>query len=558
MGTKTDSPIALSILCQAGRAQSRHNGVVRTFQTSLRALAHPLTLTAIGLLLLNDHVLKAAAPSWVTGKLSDFAGLFFFPFLLAAAASGPVEALRRGRGPGLPPRLAGLSCFGVTALWFAGMKTMPAVNEWTRTLAGWAAGRPALIVLDPTDLAALVVLWPAWRVWRAAALPSAPLRFGVHVLPRPLSFNEKRNLPHARRSAAPGRGAYAALGLATIATIATSPCLPPPRVVRVAEQDGVLYAGLDWPAGWAEYAVSDDQGRSWEGVDAVPDEVAARLAGAAAGPVVCAPDDAQTCYRLGVERVDESRDGGQTWAAAWEIPPGRRTYMVRRNTQFMSCAGPGGMDIGPYDITVYAGPEGTAVLVAMGVQGVMVGTPDGRWERYGVFGASPVPFAGANLLMIFWEVVLCLAAALLTQFGLTAVAWQRLQAQSPRARRSVVVGILLAAAGGGALALSLLGVVALPGGVGLVVMAAGALAVVAGLLIGWIGAARHVPNRWRVLGMAGVTLLAALVVGAAPVGLFFVWTAGIIAFYEVALGASALLGLATIVVSAWAIVRLGR
>lgn len=33
-------------------------------------------LTALGILLLNDHVLKAAYPGWLTGKLSDFAGLY--------------------------------------------------------------------------------------------------------------------------------------------------------------------------------------------------------------------------------------------------------------------------------------------------------------------------------------------------------------------------------------------------------------------------------------------------------------------------------------------------
>lgn len=48
------------------------------------ALLHPALLMAVAVLLLNDHVLKSAAPGWVTGKLSDVAGLFFFPALLEA------------------------------------------------------------------------------------------------------------------------------------------------------------------------------------------------------------------------------------------------------------------------------------------------------------------------------------------------------------------------------------------------------------------------------------------------------------------------------------------
>ncbi len=54
-------------------------------RNSLRCLQHPATWLSIALLLVNDHVLKVLYPSWITGKLSDFAGLFFFPFLLALA-----------------------------------------------------------------------------------------------------------------------------------------------------------------------------------------------------------------------------------------------------------------------------------------------------------------------------------------------------------------------------------------------------------------------------------------------------------------------------------------
>ena len=51
-----------------------------------RALLHPLWLVSLGLLVLNDHVLKGASllPAPLTGKLSDFAGLVVAPVLLAA------------------------------------------------------------------------------------------------------------------------------------------------------------------------------------------------------------------------------------------------------------------------------------------------------------------------------------------------------------------------------------------------------------------------------------------------------------------------------------------
>ena len=47
-------------------------------------LTHPILLVAVALLLLNDHLLKQASPGWLTGKLSDVAGLLAFAWLWAA------------------------------------------------------------------------------------------------------------------------------------------------------------------------------------------------------------------------------------------------------------------------------------------------------------------------------------------------------------------------------------------------------------------------------------------------------------------------------------------
>jgi hypothetical protein len=64
---------------------------------SLRCLKHPLTVTCILVLLLNDHLLKGTIPSILTGKLSDFAGLFFFPFLFAALLGLGLDRARVNR-----------------------------------------------------------------------------------------------------------------------------------------------------------------------------------------------------------------------------------------------------------------------------------------------------------------------------------------------------------------------------------------------------------------------------------------------------------------------------
>lgn len=49
-------------------------------------LRHPLVLFSLCLTLFNDQYLKYHYAGLITGKLSDFAGLFYFPFFLYAVS----------------------------------------------------------------------------------------------------------------------------------------------------------------------------------------------------------------------------------------------------------------------------------------------------------------------------------------------------------------------------------------------------------------------------------------------------------------------------------------
>ena len=137
----------------------KSGGAMDTLHIALRCLRHPATLVSIGLLLLNDHVLKAAAPSPLTGKLSDFAGLSFFPFVLAAALSLISDRVR------VSARAAGALAFALTGVWFALTKTSPWANALTEAALSRVLGFPARVVLDPGDALALLMLYPAWRLW---------------------------------------------------------------------------------------------------------------------------------------------------------------------------------------------------------------------------------------------------------------------------------------------------------------------------------------------------------------------------------------------------------
>ena len=147
-------------------------------------LAHPIPLLAVAALLLNDHVLKGGpAPGWLTGKLSDLAGMVFFPLFLQAA--GEWLAARMGR-PWGPSRRALLGSAVATALVFSLVQVWPLATEayrwglgllqWPPRQAlallggrGWIDVAPVAVTPDPTDLLTVPFVVVAVAVgWRRA------------------------------------------------------------------------------------------------------------------------------------------------------------------------------------------------------------------------------------------------------------------------------------------------------------------------------------------------------------------------------------------------------
>jgi hypothetical protein len=138
-------------------------------------LLHPLALAAVALLVINDHLLKARYPGWITGKLSDVAGLVFFPLLVAAL-------WELGGGPGAR-RTAVLTTAVLTALGFALVQLWPPASQaycaglgalqWPflalhAVVFGHALpGLPGIALTpDPSDLIAVpAALVPIWLVW---------------------------------------------------------------------------------------------------------------------------------------------------------------------------------------------------------------------------------------------------------------------------------------------------------------------------------------------------------------------------------------------------------
>ncbi len=126
-----------------------------------------MPIVAVALLLLNDHVLKAAYPSWWTGKLSDVAGLAFFPLMLQAGWEAVRSALLPRRPWGPEPRVL-LIAVALTGAVFAAIQLVPAADAAFRRGLGLLQapfrGRIVTVqhTMDPTDLIALPALGLAW------------------------------------------------------------------------------------------------------------------------------------------------------------------------------------------------------------------------------------------------------------------------------------------------------------------------------------------------------------------------------------------------------------
>jgi len=89
---------------------------------------------AVVVLFANDHVLKHAFPGFITGKLSDVAGMIFFPVLLTVLLWALVPASRRTDAA--HDRLLALACVA-TAVVFTLTKSTALGNEAYRV--GWGA-----------------------------------------------------------------------------------------------------------------------------------------------------------------------------------------------------------------------------------------------------------------------------------------------------------------------------------------------------------------------------------------------------------------------------------
>lgn len=254
------------------------------------SLRDPRFLTALVVLLVNDLVLKAVWPGFVSGKLSDLAGLVFFPVVIAS-----MFALVRVRPrPGI--------VIGAAAVWFIGLQVNVTIDGLHETALSFLLPWDVVNTMDPTDLIALVAV---------------PLSARVLSSPRPITLQVG-----ARRAV------VACVLLGCLAeTGPDSDTIGPP----ILNDNGELEVLREGDFSWQDGSTIDVDG-PLESITIAPigfEEFESTLETFAGAREACLTSTSSRCFRLGesVFVVEESSDGGASWSSSWAINEDR--YLMR-------------------------------------------------------------------------------------------------------------------------------------------------------------------------------------------------------------------------------------
>lgn len=298
-------------------------------------------------------------------------------------------------------------------------------------------------------------------------------------------------------------------GFAVAATAAAEPPSVADSVQVEGDQIVVLIAGRD--QGSTTGISSVDGGVTWSdyyGRPVRPPQTAA-----------CVPGQPQRCYRVlpGRPAVAESDDGGKTWRPSWSLSDDQYDRLARRYDP-SSTAGPRSLAL-----AVQARPGGHVVVVANGLDGVLVRDVAGTWRREG--WPEPLAFVGDETANLDPEQRVALVLAALMLLGAVGTGMRRFGGVYAASALVVCVGLYVALGADGDPAALATGMTLLGAMVCLAVAIAGLASGVA-VAVGFgaaplVYAAVYVPFYGWVHGMPGSYAMA--------VGAAVVMTAGVVA-----------------------------
>jgi hypothetical protein len=348
----------------------------KVFWKAIGLLSQPVSLGAIGLLLINDRLLREVWPSWWTGKIGDFAWLFFFPFLLAVFLAWLI-----------PPQLSYQEkmvrwlAFGLTGSVFTLAKTFPSFHDLTIRIVETVLSLPVTLKRDPTDLIALVSLGVGWWFWKRQPVSSPSW-------------------------VAPG---WIALLLAVLLTMGNAPPTDWGIDSLVVEDQTIV--------AHSNYGIftSEDGGLSWQRSHIWPTSDS-RISESTGRERYAFGTSSGVPHRFtpGVV-IEVSEDGGKTWPHEFSLSPAgqaARAYYERRK-------GSPVFKPGPLDAVV--DPVTRNIIFAMGHEGVLVFKANAEWVWVPVGDYSRFEFDRSSviLFLLVGEILLAVGFGLLSVVTLT-------------------------------------------------------------------------------------------------------------------------------------------
>ena len=384
------------------------------------AQMHPVTLVALGVLLVNDLLFKSLWPgAWAPGKLSDLAWMVFAPPVLAYILSFPL------RGSDWRTRAAFVAAYVSLPLLYVAFNTFEPVHDAILHLLGLFGGDGPRSPLDPTDslvipFAMVIALW----VWSRPPLGAESIRARIALLATvaaalasvATSYDSDRGVCLVGRMTSGTSGAY-------ICGHVTS------SVGNYESIDG----GLTWTRISGEYVPLQQQERS-EWVKTPSGDVF-KL------------DDANA--RIVRERGE--RELSEVYSYGY-LQSGGNRWMQALDKRDIA-----GLVIATEPLDLFYDEHSGNLIAAMGLQGVVVIAPDGTATRVAVGPYSPTDFSFVSKVRTYfgawlfpaqiWPTVI---VALLLAFSFAALA-----VAGPAASFTPMVLLVLAAAISSFLAISL-------------------------------------------------------------------------------------------------------
>lgn len=136
-------------------------------------LTKPFTLFTIVLLLINDHYLKQRYANVLTGKISDFCGLYFFPLFILALITIFCRLLQKKSTKLYQPNIRLLLVIALlTYILFAGLQTSESFAGLYESVM-YILGFPSKVTRDTSDLIAFLSIIPLFSFNKKIGQPRA-------------------------------------------------------------------------------------------------------------------------------------------------------------------------------------------------------------------------------------------------------------------------------------------------------------------------------------------------------------------------------------------------